>query len=115
MTRAGLARKTRAEVDAILGELRRALEGIYGDRLCGLYLFGSYARGDARPGSDLDVLVVLDRVDSYGDEIKRTSRARAGLSLEHDVSISLVYVSEKEWLRNEASLLSHVRREGRAA
>jgi len=31
-----------------------------------VYLFGSVARGEARPDSDVDVLVVSDR---YGDEV----------------------------------------------
>lgn len=113
--RLGLTSKTSVEVDALLAELREALEGIYGDRLHKLYLFGSYARGDARPGSDVDVLVVLDRVDSYGDEIKRTSRARADIALEHDVSISLVYVSISDWEKSKEPLLFRVRREGKAA
>jgi predicted nucleotidyltransferase len=31
-----------------------------GDRLCSLVLFGSVARGQARPGSDIDVVVVAE-------------------------------------------------------
>jgi antitoxin ChpS len=38
------------------GDLRRH----YGDRIQGLYLFGSRARGDHGPHSDADVAVVLD-------------------------------------------------------
>lgn len=40
-------------------------------------LYGSYARGDQSLGSDIDVLVVLDRVSDYGAEINRTSEAIA--------------------------------------
>ena len=36
------------------------LREIYGPRLKRLVLFGSQARGDATPESDVDVLVVLD-------------------------------------------------------
>jgi len=35
-----------------------------------VYLFGSVARGEARPDSDVDVLVVSDR---YGDEVGRVA------------------------------------------
>jgi uncharacterized protein len=43
-------------VDGVLREARR----LYGDRLRALALFGSVARGSARPDSDLDVLLVVE-------------------------------------------------------
>jgi predicted nucleotidyltransferase len=39
-----------------LAELQQALCRIYGDRLPGVYLYGSYARGDYHVGSDVDIL-----------------------------------------------------------
>ena len=30
-----------------------------------IYLFGSYARGEATPGSDVDMVVESERIDSY--------------------------------------------------
>ena len=56
----------------LLIELKARLTEIYGSRLQGLYLYGSYARGDQEPGSDVDVLILLDRIDHYGIEIDRT-------------------------------------------
>jgi uncharacterized protein len=112
---AGLRVKTSGEVQDILRQLRRSLEALYRRRLCGLYLFGSYARNDAGPGSDLDVLVVLDSLGSYSREIERTSHLRAELSLEHDTTVSLVYVSEDDWRRKASPFLLNVHREGLAA
>jgi Predicted nucleotidyltransferases len=43
----------------ILAQLKRELKNHYGDRLKQLIMFGSQARGDAHPDSDIDVLVVL--------------------------------------------------------
>jgi predicted nucleotidyltransferase len=34
------------ELELLLGELKSGLAELYGDRLCGVYLFGSYARGE---------------------------------------------------------------------
>jgi uncharacterized protein len=43
--------------------IKAALEQHYGDRLTGVFLFGSRARGEHRPDSDLDVAVILKQVE----------------------------------------------------
>lgn len=107
--------KSPDEVDAILGELRLRLEGVYGHQLRGLYLYGAYARGDARPGSALEVLLVLDRVHSYWYELDRSGYVTSALSLAHDITINRAFVSEEQWRRAEIPLVLNVRREGVAA
>ncbi len=115
MDQAWLNPKSPAEVNAILAELRSRLERIYGDRLRGMYLYGSYARGEPERGSDLDVLIVLDEVESGWKEIERTSHDTAELSLEHDLTISTIFMSETRWLNDDTTFLRNVREEGRAA
>jgi len=49
-------------LECLVEMLREAsidLRRVFGDRFVGLMLFGSYARGEASEGSDVDVLVVL--------------------------------------------------------
>jgi len=48
-----------AQLDTILREFRQGLEDIYGARLVRVVLFGSQARDEAEPDSDIDVMVVL--------------------------------------------------------
>ena len=50
---------THEQVMRLGREVREGMAAIYGERLKGVYLFGSHARGDAREGSDIDVAVVL--------------------------------------------------------
>ena len=100
------------ELRDILAELRHRLEGMYGERLERLVLFGSQARDDAEPGSDIDVLVVLRGAVQAGREISRTSHIVAGLSLEYDVVISCVFVSADRYEGEQSPLLMNVRREG---
>jgi predicted nucleotidyltransferase len=101
-----------ASVKKIMAELRPALEKIYGERLVKVVLFGSHARGDAVTGSDIDVLVVLKGPVQPGTEIARIGAATAALSLERDVVISCVFVSELRYKSEQSPLLINVRKEG---
>ena len=96
----------------ILHQLRLGLERIYGPRLKDLILYGSYARGEADAGSDVDVLLVLDDFADDFAEIERTLDLVAGLSLEHNTVISLVPVRDQEWRERRSSFLMNVGREG---
>lgn len=94
-----------------LARLKQGLLELYGDRLKGVYLFGSYARGEADEESDIDILIVLDRVDNYSQEIDRTSELVSALSLLCDRSISRVFVSERRWQEDQTMFFLNVREE----
>lgn len=96
----------------VLAELRRQFEALYGERLVKMVLYGSEARGEAEPGSDIDVLVVLKGHVSPCEEIKRTAKDVADLSLEYGEVIACVFVSEDAFEREHSPLLLNVRREG---
>lgn len=65
----GVTRIDNPAVSRVLAEFRGHLVEHFGPRLVGLTLFGSYARGEAGPDSDLDVAVVLDRIDSHAERV----------------------------------------------
>lgn len=96
----------------ILAELRSLLETFYGERLMRMVLFGSQARGDAEPGSDIDVLVVLGGDVSPAEEIDRTSEILANLSLQFSEVISCVFMDEERFIHRNGPLLRNIRREG---
>jgi len=100
------------KVNDILSELRRRLVALYGDRLVGVVLFGSQARGDAAPDSDIDVMLVLKDPIRREDEIHRVVPITAELSLENDVVISTIYMSAERYASEQSSLLMNVRKEG---
>ncbi|MBI2567873.1 MAG: nucleotidyltransferase domain-containing protein [Candidatus Schekmanbacteria bacterium] len=100
------------ETQQVVREYREGLESLFGDQLVGITLYGSFARGEGREGSDIDILCVLDGPFDYGEAIRRSSELTANLSLAHDVVLSRVFVSEADFKTRNLPFLMNVRREG---
>jgi len=96
----------------IVARARVKLEGIYGERLRGVYLFGSWARGEGSEDSDVDIAVVLDEVPDYLAEIERTSDLFCDLGLESGVLVSRVFIAEADFKSGRYALHRAVQREG---
>lgn len=99
-------------VKSLIPEIHATFAAIYGTRLVKLLLYGSQARGDADPGSDIDVLVVLNGNVDPCEEISRVSEATARLSLAYDTVISCLFMQEERYLHENSPLLMNIRREG---
>jgi predicted nucleotidyltransferase len=103
------------KIQGLLARLRAELEQVYAVRLRGVYLYGSHARGEADVESDVDVIIVLDRVDGYLSEVHRTSVLISALSLESGLSISRVLIPERDWIERDSPFLANARMEAIAA
>jgi predicted nucleotidyltransferase len=101
-----------ANILKILKEFKHGLTRIYGARFRRMYLFGSYARGDYEDGSDLDVLIILDSFRYHSTEIDRTSNLVSDLSLKYYITISPMFIRERDWLKGKKPLLRNVKSEG---
>ena len=97
------------DIQKLLKELKQGLIHLYGERIKGLYLYGSYARGDFQEGSDLDVLVVLNDFERAPAELDCTDDLIGNLSLEYLITISPVFMREKDWLTADKPLLRNIR------
>lgn len=75
-------------------------------------LYGSSARGDARPDSDIDLMVVLDEVPSRRRELARMTDVLWRHSLSNDIVLSEIPISEREYRNHRDPLLERVRAEG---
>lgn len=68
-----------------------------------IILFGSYARGDFGPDSDLDLLVILDEVDSPRSESVHLRRSLRGLLVPVDILVATPEQVERH--RNTVGLI----------
>ena len=96
--------------EAVLGEIvRRLVEAVDPDRII---LFGSRARGDARPDSDVDLLIVKDSQERPGHREVRAYLALMGMGLPKDV---LWYTPQEvqDWAEVRSHVVSRALREGR--
>jgi len=100
------------KVKVVLAQLRRYLETLYGSQLERVVLYGSQARGDAKPDSDIDVLIVLKQPVDSSAEIERTGEFTSHLCLENNVVISRVFTSTAQFKSENDGFFRNVCREG---
>ncbi len=103
------------DIAALLSEFKNQLIALYGPRLAGVYLYGSYARGEQDSESDVDVLVVLDQVPQLGSEFGHVNYAASELSFKYGVTVSVVLSSRERWEKAASAFLKNVREEAVAA
>ena len=96
----------------IAARVRAGLEKIYGERLRGVYLYGSAARDELRQESDIDIAIVLDEVTDVFTEHNRISDLRSNLSLEYNTLVSFLLVSEEELRSGRFAVHRFVKEEG---
>lgn len=93
-------------------DVARDLSRLYGNRLRRVLLFGSWARGDAHPESDIDLLVVLDQVDSVWDELRRMDALLWRHSFENDTVVTALPVAAGDVEEPKKPVLVRAQAEG---
>lgn len=99
-----------ASIGTILLELKERLAEVLGDQFVSVRLFGSYARGEERADSDIDVLVLVRQIDDYGELIRRTSATVSDISLRYNVVLSRTFAVDEDYRQQQTPFLN-VRRE----
>jgi predicted nucleotidyltransferase len=109
---AEMMKKPTPKLHPLLRRLTRELKKIYGPRLKKIVLFGSYARGEAAPDSDIDILVVLENLKSAYKESDRLSPLLADLSIKYNIVPFCLPIRSTEYEKADTPLLVNVHREG---
>ncbi len=95
---------TEEQVRKALATLKERLTSMLGSSLVKLALYGSRARGDYDPDSDIDVAVIVRGLD--GDLKGRIFDAVAEIELDQSIALSTLVLSESDY----RDLLAHERR-----
>jgi predicted nucleotidyltransferase len=103
------------ELQSILRELSEALRERYRERFVGLWLYGSQARGEAGPESDIDVLLVLTHSERPVLEVDRCVDILADMNLRYGVLLSVLPVEQSQLRDAEGPFWRNVRAEAIAA
>lgn len=82
----------------ILSDVKLEVINLFGDKLKQLVLFGSYARNESDPESDIDIMILVDE----SEEELRSRRPlvtdiMAELSMKHDKLVSLTQVPYRRY------------------
>jgi uncharacterized protein len=93
-------------------EIRSRLETALGNRLQGVVLFGSAARGEERRESDLDLMVLLEEPVRLGKDLETIVDALYPVQLEIDAPIHAMPVSAKTFKAGEFGIYRNAKREG---
>jgi len=101
-----------ADKMAFLAEVKSRLASVYGDRLKGVVLYGSEARGDAGVDSDIDLLVLLDGEVDYGNDLLRNINALYPMSAKLGRRLSPKPIPAFEYDHFQCPLFLNAHKEG---
>jgi uncharacterized protein len=96
----------------LLTEIKSRLQTVYRDRLRGVVLFGSCARGEETPESDIDILVLLTGPVQAWTEIKRITEALYPLQLELDRTLAAIPADAEAYFAKDRPLYQYASEEG---
>ncbi|OGG54743.1 MAG: hypothetical protein A3F84_25980 [Candidatus Handelsmanbacteria bacterium RIFCSPLOWO2_12_FULL_64_10] len=99
-------------VTEILNQCKAILESNYKSQFRGLVLYGSMARNQASPASDIDLLVLLNQPFDYFRELRMIIELLYPVQLESEQLISVKPVPVDDFERGVIQLYRNAKREG---
>jgi len=97
--------------DPVLQRFRQALGAAYGSKLERVVLFGSRARGDARPDSDYDIAVFIHEPESFNDEAVRLAAISTDILYDMGAVINALHFAAGAY-QQRTGFMAEVRRDG---
>lgn len=83
----------------------RKLAGELSDSVSDVILFGSRARGDARPDSDWDLLILVNKDHLAPDDFSRLVYPFMVLGFDNGMTVNPLIYTKKDWEKRSFTLL----------
>ena len=106
---------TKQQLEVILEKLIKIYKSVYEENIQRIILYGSYARGDYKADSDIDIMILLDLSDM---DIKQYRHELSGetydFNMDHDLDIKPIAKSEihfQKWV-DVYPFYANVKKEG---
>ena len=81
--------------DEVVGSVLKLMPG----KVYKIFLYGSYARGDNTPESDIDIMIIFDSKQDLNYSTQKSIRKYASrIGLEMDALISIAFSDKEEFL-----------------
>lgn len=106
---------TAVELNKITDEVVSSVLKLMPGKVYKIFLYGSYARGDNTPESDIDIMIIFDSKQDMDYSTQKSIRRYASrIGLEMDVVVSLAFSDKEEFLSAQEYLpfYQNIAREG---
>ncbi|RLD73391.1 MAG: nucleotidyltransferase domain-containing protein [Bacteroidetes bacterium] len=104
--------KSTETIKPILLKFKKELKELYGDNMLQIILFGSYARGDIHSESDIDLLLILNKMKSPYHENVFMNELLADFNLEFEKYFSVITTTLPKFNNMKNPLYENVKNEG---
>lgn len=104
------------QLNAVTREMVKCYRSVFGESIVGIFLYGSYARGDYTDESDIDITaIVKGKRLELQDKLKKVWDFSADVGLENDVVVSpaVIPYDEFERYKNDLPYYKNIEREGK--
>jgi predicted nucleotidyltransferase len=95
-----------------LDKFKAQLKEHFGVRFAGITLYGSYAHNQARPDSDLDLLLILKSSSAKSDDYLSILPLISEFLLETGILISMLIKTKQDLLTQREGVLKNIQSEG---
>ncbi len=100
------------DIKKVLHEVEKKLKEIYGANLKKIILYGSYARGDFTDGSDIDLIIILNKMKDPINERENYFNEIWKLDLKYDTLISIIPFKEEEYKTKKLPVILNAKHDG---
>ncbi len=96
---------THEQLRGVTGQIVKIYRNVYGNAVSEVFLYGSYARGDNKEDSDIDIVAIVkgERLDLQS-QLRNVWEQSADVGLENDVIVSPTVIPYDEFEAYKYSL-----------